>query len=831
MKNKLIKLASYLRLNNFLSESDYILKFAAYSEADIQRDFPQLHSAFFPKGEVLDDKQINIVGQIFRQIKLQVDNEKISFEDVLSLNNIDEIKSKLAELREDDKKFKNKKDLTKDMIYFIKENGISKKDLDFVYNPEKRMNHQLFDALIEVPKLNSMISRIKSSGEHADSIENNIYDYPNLDEAIFKIRSIDTLVREGLDSVSEGKVKNKLKKYYDYIYEGKMHEGKDYSRYEDDAKGRAKETSKILSQDSTHICVHSWSKEACQYWEQGAVKIRKEGPEFRTCTSRIRGVEGWTNLNLFDTYSEEYIFQLIKPPLRPDLSDPNDMITICFDKDGDLLEFGGETVNAENKDLDRDDIISAFPIFEELEPFIKKRIGIIEEKCDEIVSLMREGGDLDQINDLYNNFALKTTRSFVKDMVNRATSYNRDYLISFQDFFNKNISFKEDVLKAIYPSKEHVMDDFRIITEVDSVIANIFHDPHVYPILGIPKINELYNKAFRDYLEFLKDFYNSSNGHIGSVHFETLKKQVESFHINTPEKEVKDMIDYFIKDVSKFLRLTPVIYDDSNSFGYFLDKYYNYSEDPASFLRERFRLSDILREPKPLYLYMRDYDKECFKGFKDYVLNARIEDDWKVVEEVLSSFESNITNSLKVFIENKEDALNFLKRRPELCYRIFEKRTNMSIFFKKLNVDLNDDEIKNILNVKYENDIKSKYKQYIQDAEDQINNLLSNANIDRIVQDYADGSIQISIIEDLEAIAEQHEPGLISKLNEIYKNNFKNFSRFEKWLRGHSLIPRSREKEVYSQIPILFRMSDPSVGAGYQILKYLTGKHPGFSLS
>ena len=832
MKSKIIKLSNYLKLNSFFAESDYIMKLAAYSKNDIEKDFPQLFSSFFPKDEVLDDAKTNMIGQVFRQLNAQIMQENISLQEALSLGGIDEIKSKLGEIREESKKFKNKKDLTEEMISFIRENGISKKDLDFVYNPDRRMNHQLFDALIEIPDLNSRLSRIKGSEIHRDLVENNIYDYPDFDEAYFNIRSIDRLVREGLSNTSSDKVKEKLEKYYDYIYAGKIHEGKDYSRYKESLKGRAKKTSKVLSYGDDYICVHSWSKEACQYWEQGAVKIRAEGPEFRTCTSRIRGVEGWTNRNLFDTYSDLYVFQIIKTPLRLDLSNPNDMVTICYDDSGTIYEYGGDTVNAENEDLDRNDIIKIFPNFEKLEVLIKERIGTVEEKYLETISLMRSGGDADYISELYSNYA--SIKPGVGQLMTSGTSENRDFLISFQNLLKSNEDFKKKVLLSIYPSKTDVLDEFSVMDRSDSLMAKIFHSPNAFLILGIREINEVYNQLFDDYLEYLKDFFLRSSGAIGSKSFLVIKKQLDSVYLNNKNEQVKDLINYFTEDINTFIKAAPSNYNDFDGYGFgdFLEEYFNFYSEPIKFFKERYTLKDILRQPKAFFLYMKGHDRECFLSFKKYILNEDIEDDWKVVDTFLSSYDSEMLQSFKVFLENEKDAINFLNDNPALCYQVYEKNTEMSRYMKKtFGINIDHEGIKNTIDKNMRYFLKRKYTEYIQPSIDQINSAFLRSDIDKLAEDYSENLIQISSIEDMKSVANKYDPELISALNKIYKNNFKKFKHYEKWLSGHAIITYSRSKELYSEIPILFRMSDPSFGATYQIITYLGNKYPDFVLS
>lgn len=376
MNSKISNLIKYLVKNSFLDEADFISKFAKFETAEeVKSNFPELYEKFFDPS-----KNINYVGQIFLQINKYIENGILKKERLDSLDSFNdltiELKNIKAKIKEEESMFKGKEDLSDEMKKYIISNGISKDELNFVYEIETRGNHELTDALTEIKRLKDKSNKARAllPKEKLKNLKP-IHEYKNLDEATMVISNLAN------ESQSESETARKLNKYYKYIYDGIEIEGEDYSTYTNVRKGHAKRTSKIIYDDGEWMVVHSKSMEAAQFWEKAAVIPKKSGPDFRTCTSRIGdGVEGWDAENFWNSYSRYNIFQVIKSrndnynnfgkETSEKESDNSYMMTLAFDrnamvdtrgnktlKEPYLLEGGSNSVNAADDPIDEKDII------------------------------------------------------------------------------------------------------------------------------------------------------------------------------------------------------------------------------------------------------------------------------------------------------------------------------------------------------------------------------------------------------------------------------------------------------------------------------------------
>lgn len=484
MNKRIYSLAKYLSKNSYLKELDLLFKIAKFeSEEEIKENFPVLYDKFFDS-----TKNLNFIGQIFLQTKKYIENERIKNRDLNEISSFDQLLAKLKEIKkqikEEESMFKGKEDLTDEMKNYIRENGISKDELNFVYEIETRGNHELTDALTEIVNLKSALNKVKAllQEEELEDLKP-VHEYENLDEAVFIINNLRS------KSQSKSETAKKLNKYYKYIYDGIELEGEDYSNYGSAEKGGAKNNSKIIYDDGEWLVVQSFSMEAAQYWEKAAVQPKKSGPDFKTCTSRIgEGIEGWTSKNLWGSYEKYNIFQIIKKIdgtynyFFPEGSDGNHMFTIGFSKDlYEMVEAGSVSVNAKDKPIYKSDILKIDPGKKILDA-IADRSGLIDN------SEILFSHEIDYLEALSS-----PQKSALED-----ASFN---LSRFKERFNS--SEIEEMKDFSDPAVQ--------IALYKNIISEIYHEnikPETYNKIfnTFPEAKEYFKKLFKKFIaDFLRD--------------------------------------------------------------------------------------------------------------------------------------------------------------------------------------------------------------------------------------------------------------------------------------------------------------------------------------
>jgi hypothetical protein len=366
---KLGTLLNFLLSIDRIKEYDYLYKIANdQTPEEYLQGYPGTYEIFQN-----DNKPAGIYINLLNQIKSKfgvedsdidsfVSSQASTFLDIISI-----LKSKK------DEDVKSKKDsifsgldLSEGNIAKLEEISATKEEVDFIYNQKTRGAHLLEESIGDLKSIKSIVDYLLSSNVELE--KTSVTDFSNMDEAMqfFQDKKFDH--DNAKMETSRGKTLEKLERFYKYIYDGYVEDGHDYEGYEGVIPGIAKDTSRIVYSDEDLTIVRSDSKEACQYWERGAVSVDEKGrPKFETCTSRIEDPEGFGRENLYHSYSNMAIFQVLKgvtseiPKYKFEMSSPNDMITMCFNPITKEVLWGDSyTVNAEDSEVEEKEFRSFY---------------------------------------------------------------------------------------------------------------------------------------------------------------------------------------------------------------------------------------------------------------------------------------------------------------------------------------------------------------------------------------------------------------------------------------------------------------------------------------
>jgi hypothetical protein len=365
---KISSLLNFLCKEGLFDEAFSFVKIAEdlSPEEYLKSNFPELFKIYENDNKPAP-VYINIANQIGKKFNLSSEEEVNNFVLEKSLSSFEDLRLIL--------KAKNKKEkeslfegmvLTEEEKELVRNSGIKKDELLFVYNEDTRGNHTLSQGISDLKEIKENISYIQSFGEDIDIP--NISSFTNLEEAYSYFENI----KFDLSKRDDENVIKKLKRYYDYIYHGIVDPDHNYVGYDNVTPGIAKETSDIIGEVNGYTLVNSRSMEACQYWERGAVRVTEGSADFGTCTSRIGDPEGFGRNNFFEDYSSYIIIQFIKnfdengdPGFKNSSSDPNDLVTAAFKNSfshgraGLFCIWGGSTtVNSKDVPVSKDDFMS-----------------------------------------------------------------------------------------------------------------------------------------------------------------------------------------------------------------------------------------------------------------------------------------------------------------------------------------------------------------------------------------------------------------------------------------------------------------------------------------
>ena len=246
-------------------------------------------------------------------------------------------------------------DLTPYLKQKVIQSGMSKEVFDFIYEQDRHTLSQRVEMYINIQgKIESVLSK-------DPKFDTNILNYNDIDDFVGS-------VEDTLSALSRQETVDKLNRYYDYIWDGKVYTkpGTDepldiYKTYSDVVKGGAKSNSEIVAEVGDFVVVHSNSKEAVQYWERGAVKVDGSGSFImQTCTSRIGAPEGFGRDNYYHDYESYDIYQIIKkseiengrPKFYHESSNtPDNLFTLVVEDNGQVVWGGHNSVNADDDSI------------------------------------------------------------------------------------------------------------------------------------------------------------------------------------------------------------------------------------------------------------------------------------------------------------------------------------------------------------------------------------------------------------------------------------------------------------------------------------------------
>ena len=635
MKNKLITLSGYLTRLGYIKESNFINKFAAYSEEDIKQNFGDIYNKLFPKGmSDLSEANVNKSGMIISQaLKIMTKDE------VLSFNSIEEISYALKTKKKEKKKDKRKsvlnkyKELDKEMKTFIIENNLSNEEVNFAYH--KRSGHELFDCLRDILRLKNDYVYIKDRMKDLPIIDKVNFKFgeeeikfqrPELYDDIDKANDAYIRIEQKVGVIESGDATSKqraeLLNYYNYIYNGinKMN-----IEYDAALAGKAKADSKIMYNDGNWAIVHSWSEEACQYWERPAVLVHDDGTaSFKTCTSRIQN-------NFYSSYENYMMFQVIKlKDGRLDFYDsPNDMFTVCYDPRKEVIS-GSASVNANDEGITDEDLVSFLPekIYEALGNIIKskyfdKEIDIRKKKV--VKSIDNEYVSFFKIKDMYNLgfFSGEEIVPYLLDNIDSMSSSDLFFFMS-ENLITKDIMDKDNKFYSEYIIKLELLnaEDFFLYYSKGLVAKSYFEEHVEFFAMDISTVSffSYYKKGIIPEGVFLEHVEFQSDKLYSVTFFENYKKKLipEETFLKFLSQKASELVGYGLLQyyreglVTKELFLKNVVRASSRANDYLisiLDK------------------ENIVPEEDMLKIINNRVEELSFYSFYIYALNGRITEE------------------------------------------------------------------------------------------------------------------------------------------------------------------------------------------------------------
>jgi hypothetical protein len=384
---KVSALLNFLISKGNIKEYDYLYKLA---NGETPEDFLKTN---YPKVFTIFERDSKPAGAFINILNRMSEEQKDRITESMTFSQIVEI---MKEKKEDEKREEKESifsgfNLSDENISKLERIGATKDEVAFIVNEETRGAHLLEEAIGDLGAIKSIVNYLLSS--RVDLEKTSVAEFSNMDEAMqfFQDKKFDH--DNAKSETSKAKTLEKLDRYYRYIYNGDVDEGHDYKGYEGVEPGIAKRTSKIIHSNDNITIVMSLSKEACQYWERGAVNVDEKGrARFSTCTSRIEKPEGFDRENLYSSYEDYAIFQVLKgvsseePKYRFEMDSSKDMVTLCYDAvKSEFLWGGSTTVDADDNDISKDAFVSNYGEYShEILELIKR---YVQSNIDEIVVL------------------------------------------------------------------------------------------------------------------------------------------------------------------------------------------------------------------------------------------------------------------------------------------------------------------------------------------------------------------------------------------------------------------------------------------------------------
>jgi hypothetical protein len=360
---KISTLLSFLISKGNIKEYNYLYKLAnGETPEEYLEGYPGIYEIFKN-----DNKPAGAYISLLNQIKSKFEVEDSEIDNFVSskASNFSDITSILRMKKEEIKREKKESvfsefNLSDEDILRFEQANATKEEVAFIVNEETRGAHLLGESIGDLVTIKGITDYLLSSGVELE--KRSVVEFANMDEAMqfFQDKKFDH--DNAKSETSKQKTIDKLERYYKYIYDGHIDEGHEYEGYEEVVPGIAKETSEIIYKSQDIMVVRSWSKEAAQYWERGAVNVDDSGrARFATCTSRIDEPEGFKRENLYSSYRNYIMFQILRgldsvePKYQFEMSSPDDMITVCYNViKGDIVWAGSTTVNSNDRPVTRE---------------------------------------------------------------------------------------------------------------------------------------------------------------------------------------------------------------------------------------------------------------------------------------------------------------------------------------------------------------------------------------------------------------------------------------------------------------------------------------------
>ena len=461
---KVSSLLEFLYRNSHQKEYGWLFKIAhdQSPEEFLKDKFPQIYQVFVDSGDNVM-KYLGSINSFFNNFydarKLSKNEKDEAYEKMRELLNketfqsFEELSTYLKKKLSDKKSISsilsqiNHPDVNKItpmLINLLATFSPIKEDVEYLLN---NVRHTIPQRIFKLKKLYEMKIKVKDSG------------LPNLDIYTYKNQNGESdldyvleVFQESIDKNKESTTEKKLNRFYDYIWDGAK-EDVEYVGYEYVEPMGAKNNHMIIYEDENYKVVHSWSKEAVQFWEKGAVLSDKKSPVFNTCTSAIEGPEGFTGDNFYSNYSSKNIFQVIKksdtdengfPLFFNEASDkPNNLLTLLFDDEGEFIDDVSASVNAKDKDISEREVEKIVgKKYEEIKKSIHDRVKLAKVNENNIIKLK-----------LFESIDLDTIVEFVKTAI-RPEALTISFINIFSNLFeefieNNDTSYEKSEVKTI----------------------------------------------------------------------------------------------------------------------------------------------------------------------------------------------------------------------------------------------------------------------------------------------------------------------------------------------------------------------------------------------
>ena len=509
--NSINKLADFLFQSGLEKEAAELLKIAAYTKEDLEKQFPNLFKFY------RDDINPNMAAGMFKGVEKLLDTDPNALS---GIQKFEDLQSLLKSQRKQkiDKFFRSiikeyGKDVLIEELESARKKGLNKEEILFLLRDKQ--NHSWQEKIDMAYQFNDNKARIEGLGASAS-----ITKFENIDIAHSKIFS-----NFGGD------------KYLREFYSG--------------IRDEALKSSDVVYNSKKYIVVATKSEKASQYWEQSAVSIDKNGEIIAgLCTARH-------NFNYFNDYydkdsslifviitkdiptileipytkfsSKNYAWNLISMQVRrlSDLEERGESNSKLNDKT-EIVQGEGATVNRQNENVFTEDI--AVALGDELDNVLSS----INNYMDKIWS-----GKTDPLElSIKSDYRDKSRLGFVADF-SPNKFYSKENLEQFQ-FFSTGRSISDLIIEeSIYSETKNIPDEYLIKLIRYASIRNDYEIVQYFTFSQMFKDKSLFKK------EFSHKIKNSGLNIISGFIFDIMKNKSEAVYSVYSNQEIIDIISEF----------------------------------------------------------------------------------------------------------------------------------------------------------------------------------------------------------------------------------------------------------------------------------------------